>query len=310
MFVGITVPLDCSPFAECALPVAASLAERSGSRLDLVHVHIPVKLPKYDGAMGERSMASLKRQEEDVRGRVLEYLDAVAGRLRETRGGLEVRTRVLSDGAVGPLLLREARPPETNLIVMTTHGRGPMGRAVLGGTTDVLVRNAAVPVLVVRGTAEGPDIDVRFAPERILLPLDGTLRSENAIACAVSAARPFRASLTLLRVVVPGQGVDEAEAQLYLDGVAGRLGMGGLRVDTLVLERSGIRDGVLEAAEATEADLVVLATRGQGYLARLVMGSVAEHLVRAGPTPVLVCRGPKRQAVRSPGAADLAIQTP
>ncbi len=309
MFTRIIVPLDCSRFSEHALPVAASMAEATRGGLDLVHVHVPVKLPKYDGAMGQRARESLREQEDELRERELTYLSELGARLRSTRPRLTVTTRVL-EGAVAPVVLREARPPEAQLIVTTTHGRGPMGRAVLGGTTDVLVRNAAIPVLVVRGTRSEPDLSETFRPDRILLPLDGTERSERAVSCAVACARPFRGELILLRVVGRGSG-EESAARDYLDELATRIAVGGLKVDTMVVESRGRAEGILSATARAEADLVVLTTRGQGYLARLVMGSVAERLIRRGPTPVLVCRSSKQSALaRTSEASDAGTVVP
>jgi nucleotide-binding universal stress UspA family protein len=212
-------------------------------------------------------------------------------------------------GPVGPTLAEYAATSKADLIVMTTHGRGPLSRFWLGSVADELIRHSPVPLLVHRplqGTA--PEARGPFPFRRILVPLDGTALAEAALAPATALARLFGAELHLLRAVEPvlvpvpdgvsdfppltGQPLIEhltAQARVDLDRVAGRLRSEGLAVSSQVTVHDffeAAAPAVLEAAKT--ADLIVLATHGRSRVARFFFGSVADNVVRAAPCPVLV----------------------
>jgi nucleotide-binding universal stress UspA family protein len=190
---------------------------------------------------------------------------------------------------------------------MSTHGRGPLQRAWLGSVADHLVRNLEVPVLLVRpqegAFASHPPPTIG----RILVPLDGSPLAEAALAPAAALARLLKAELVLLQVVLPlivnippmgprSMGYDEkiitllrSEAEEYLQAVAKRLGKEGVRA-TAVVVLGPVAGAILEVSRRERVGLVAVATRGQGGLRRLALGSVADKLVRAAELPVLVVR--------------------
>lgn len=140
--------------------------------------------------------------------------------------------------------------------------------------------------------------------ERILLTLDGSTLAERAVEHAVSLAKRYGAKLWLLRVVAPLvrsyrggstppsalQSVEEQLLQMaedYLAGMASNLQSQELAVQTSV--RTGSPDKEIMAfAEEQEVDLIVMCSCGEGGLARWLLGSVADHVVRATTVPVLV----------------------
>src|SRR5205085_3150383 len=125
------------------------------------------------------------------------YVEGVAATVRAT-GGVPVETAVL-DGQVVATLCKHAAEVKANLMVMTTHGRGPLSRFWLGSTTDELVRHTPVPLLVYRPTPDKPPpADFRF--HRILVPLDGSDVAEEALGPAAEMARLMDAGLTFVRV--------------------------------------------------------------------------------------------------------------
>jgi len=139
------------------------------------------------------------------------------------------------------------------------------------------------------------------------VPLDGSARAEKILESATSLGALWEAEYVLARVVAPvpvagldlagyapgGLDLPEMERRLqqahdYLDGVAARLRGRALRVRTSVLVHRHPAVGIHEAAETEGADLIALATRGHGGLKRLLLGSVADKVIRAASTPVLV----------------------
>lgn len=292
MLRTILVPLDGTPFGEQALPVATAVARRTGARVRLAHVHRPV--PVDQQTLG--ATAEFAAREEDRR-----KLARVAGELAAAGVPAE---HALLDGPVAETLVRHAAEVAADLVVMTTHGRGPLSRAVLGSVADSLVRRLTAPTLLVRPTdpaaPHGPPPPVRH----LLVALDGTKAAEAVLPKAVELGEAMGARFTLLRVVstVPAYpipagvvppGLDEevmrvrAAAAAYLERVAAPLRDKGLDVRTLVAVDPDPGRAILEEAHDLGCDLIALESHGRSGLARLLHGSVTGDVVRHATTPVL-----------------------
>ncbi|MBI3869831.1 MAG: universal stress protein [Verrucomicrobia bacterium] len=137
----------------------------------------------------------------------------------------------------------------------------------------------------------------------ILVPIDFSDCSKKALQYALPLAKEHQASLTLLYVVPPVYGAGEYGgfdyaqweagmiaggekelAKLVVDGVRGEV-----PADTLVRAGSPARE-IIETARSLPADLIVIATHGRTGLKHVLLGSVAERVVREAPCPVLVVR--------------------
>lgn len=299
MFTSILVPLDGSSFGEYALPTACSLGRASGATLHLVHVHMPVFSTYIEGV-------ALVDPVRDARQRVVdaEYLAATHDRLMPLYAG--PIQEALLEGAVSFELERYADTSNIDLIVMSTHGRGGFARFWLGSTADLLIRQLHAPMLLIRPRAEPPDLQAQVAFRRIVVPLDGSAHAEQILASARAVAAPGAANILLLHVIdagvthdparhpwttqVEGQALQSwhAEAERYLERVAQRLAADGLRVSTRVVADAPAATAICDMARAYSADLIALATHGLGGVRRLVIGSVADKIVRASELPVLL----------------------
>ena len=135
--------------------------------------------------------------------------------------------------------------------------------------------------------------------DRILVPLDGSVVSEAILPMAEALARDYGAELLLLRAVrartVPGSDalalkrVGEAEA--YLKRIANELQGRGLPRVRWSVGYAKPEQAIAEAAARNHVDLVAMTTHGRSGFGRLLLGSVAESLVRQAPAPVLLVRG-------------------
>ena len=135
--------------------------------------------------------------------------------------------------------------------------------------------------------------------DKVLVPLDGSPLAEMALPTAIEVLRDSPdATLVLLRAVevtaLPGIDPIEAqvavvgEAESYLEGVAARLrGEGRPRVITSVWY-SGATEAIVEAARVRGVGLIVMSTHGRTGLRRVILGSVAESVLRRTPTPILL----------------------
>lgn len=133
----------------------------------------------------------------------------------------------------------------------------------------------------------------------ILVPLDGSFLGELALTPAVDLARDKGAKLVLLRAAEAHTTVaDPTEAQVavvreaeeYLAGVRTRVVDGGLAEVETSVWYGPPAEAIVEAARYRSADLIVMSSHGRSGLGRLVLGSVAESVLRATPTPILLIR--------------------
>lgn len=308
MFRSIVVPLDGFAFGEHALPVALGIARPARASLRLLHVMQPFVTVVPELSLYQGPVVAACRQEKQ------HYLDDLVRRLRDV-ADVPTTTELL-EGEVVPTL-RAATEGTADLVVMTTHGRGPLTRFWLGSVADRMVRELTVPLLLVPPPRETAALDKIPALRRILLPLDGTPLAEHVVIPAVNLARTLNAEITLFRAVrtelpldfqyrysgafIPAQLQEMAEqlrlvqqrqqeaAEAYLRSVADRIGANGVATRTKVVMDENPAPAILQEVEAG-INLVALATHGYGGLKRLWLGSVADKVLRGSPVPVLIYR--------------------
>jgi nucleotide-binding universal stress UspA family protein len=293
-FRRILVPLDGSSHGEQALPYALTLANRASAPIELVHVHDPAETPYGPGDV-----------EEAGERRARAYLEAVAESLRGlSRVPLAV---TLLEGPIARSVLERARAASVDLVVLTTHGMGPLSRAWFGSVADELIRSARVPLLVVRPEEDEADLASERVLRRILVPLDGSELAEQALGPALALGAWMDAEYELLRVARPARepGPDpffsparqvpdeeaEAEARAYLQGVQERLARQTDRPVSVRVDSAGsVAQAIIDIGNARMFDLIGLSTQGRRRLSRMLLGSVADKVVRGASVPVLVHR--------------------
>lgn len=196
MVKAILVPLDGSPFGEHALPFALCLARRAQAAVKLLHVHqITPLVPDAGGAFLDHLELALKKEERN-------YLDEIAHKLAALAPALTFHPVLLAGEAAG-VIEEYVEREKIDLVVMSTHGRGALGRFWLGSVADDLVRHLAVPILLVRPGDEPVDLGKEPVLARFLLPLDGTPLAEQILEPAAKFAELVGAEYTLVRVVHP-----------------------------------------------------------------------------------------------------------
>jgi len=133
----------------------------------------------------------------------------------------------------------------------------------------------------------------------ILVPLDGSVLGELALVPAIDFAREKGARLVLLRAAeahttladpTEAQVTVVREAEEYLAGVRARVLAGGLEAVETSVWYGPAADAIVEAARYRNADLIVMSSHGRSGFGRLVLGSVAESVLRATATPILLIR--------------------
>ncbi|MCD4749783.1 MAG: universal stress protein [Thermoanaerobaculales bacterium] len=286
----ILVPTDFSSTAEHALEFSQCLARVFAAEIHLVHIRILL-----DGQPQNQEL-----QQELAR--IDEQSDA---QMRETLG----RQAAYSEEAIHPYLVRGLSVSESltdaaldlgcDLIVVGTHGRRGLRHLLLGSVAEDILRTASIPVITVREKAVAD-----CAPGRnILVPHDFSDRSSMALEVARTWAQALGARLTLLHVVEPVVYPEFYAVDVMTDDVLLRIEersldamkkaaaeqLGGVPY-TLEVATGRAVDGILDAASPDRCDLVIMATRGLSGLEHVLLGSVAEGVVRRCRVPVMTVR--------------------
>jgi nucleotide-binding universal stress UspA family protein len=319
-FRTILVPLDGSPLAEQALPLAGRIAETAGSKVRLALVH-ETPAPPLDPVAARLFMSAYASSTKVERS----YLRSIQARMRQD--GVRLASAVTLRGPVAPTIEQYVRELGIDLVVMATHGRGGVRRAWLGSVADHLVRHLEIPVLLVRPGEDGAAIRSEPGAYQILVPVDGSPLAEEAIAPAVDLARLWGLEVKLLQVVHPvlfwgdellgwpapqDQALTEqarSQAEGYVRDLAERLRRDGIRATGAAIIGGSAADTILQVANPERVAAIAIATHGRGGLRRLVLGSVADKLIRATAIPVLVHhprQRPKAKPRRGPARAGSA----
>lgn len=304
MYTSIFVPIDGSPHSARALPVAAALAARSGARIELAIVHDPsayipfvpgeVSIPLYD-----QEIVQAQRERDQ------HALDSAVAQLQSQ--GIAA-TGVLLDGTIVEALDEHMRANGADLVVLSTHGRRGFERLRLGSVASALLTRASVPMLLIRGAgSEAPDADGVLPSGALLCSVDGSAFAEAILPPASSFAAVTGMPLHLVAVTVPhaismapfgtealladsSELENEEHARVdYLQRLAATCPAG--TTVHAITDMSAAR-GILDAADEQQCGAIAIATHGRGGFKRLVLGSVADEVIRHAHVPVLVYRPP------------------
>ena len=228
---------------------------------------------------------------------------------RVERRGIAVTTRVAT-GIPSEEVITVARAEDSDLIVVGTRGKTGLAHVLLGSTAERVIRGAPCPVLTVR--MEPADIEEEegalskpITLERILVPVDFSNCSLDALGYAAVVAQQAKASLMLLHVLEPvSYGLDftlgqskarHADAEKWtkrLEELVSSHQHPTMQVESQL--RGGFpADSILDSAQTLPCDLIVMGTHGRRGISHTISGSVAEAVLRKARCPVITVRSPK-----------------
>jgi nucleotide-binding universal stress UspA family protein len=292
MYTRILVPVDGSPLGERALAQAVPIAEQHGATLVLMHVAEPINPIVLGGGAPVRDSALDQAWRVDAE----TYLKKATARTRK-RTSVPVES-VLREGRIVPTIAAYVTETRVGLIVMCTHGRGGFERLWLGSVADGLIRHLPVPVLLVRGGRKAAKSDAAAVPfARIVVALDGSPRAERALTETLHLVQTTPTAMTLVNVVHPTAAMasksfpSRAEQEMcanYLEPLAVRHRSATCEIGVETMAYANVGRAILEVAKRHDATLIALATQGLGGAQRLIVGSVADKLIRTATMPVLV----------------------
>jgi len=303
MFRKIMVPLDRSALAEQALGQAAAIARTSNAGVDLVLVREPRPLPEYQiGAADDKDLHGYER-----------YMQAVVAELH-SGASVEV-THAVVQGAPAEMIRTRAHEVGADLIVMTSHGRTGLSRAWLGSVADAVVRRSTIPVLMLRPNDTTPTdrLAEKHLFRRVLVPIDGSESARGILDGAAALAQCSDAPVVLLRVVphvpkviaydmhepliIPPTIPDPEATEQVVHDVTRQVedlarslrDRGSVNVEAHVIVGDRVAESIIDFARGHDADVIAMSTRGRGA-SRILLGSVADKLLRASDLPMLLRR--------------------
>ena len=276
----ILVPLDFSRASMEALSYAIPLAKKLAASVHLVHVR------ESDEASDVSGVSHLLRE-------TAKSIQLLREPRRLSGENCHVRT-----GQPFQEICDLAREINAGLIVIGTRGHTGLERILLGSTAERVVRFASRPALVVRRRKQPREFMLR----KILAPVDFSQCSMSGAIYAAFLAKTFEANLLLLHVfsgvmaAPTGKTSKSLKKNDAIDLENARLDMEAfMQLDFLrkVKRATEIRAGyavdeVCREARKSDVDLVVIATHGRSGFNRMLLGSVAEHVVRYAECPVIV----------------------
>lgn len=333
MFQHILVPLDGSPRAERALPIAARLARAANGSITLLWA---ITIQSKFTWQTVDSIRMLEAFDTDW-AQATTYLSRLAA--SDELAGMKTFTEVCSGQPAQLILAAAGSPsldcPPVDLIVMCSRGYTGFKRWVLGSVAQKIERHSPVPVLVLRDggsvpSCPYPDQTRPLHTITATVALDGSSLAESALSptaqLVAALAAPAQGSLHLTRVV-QRPGVDAVlggrerldplqrdkameEAITYLCEIADKLRASvasdlNLAVTWSIAVSSDVADALIEVAEKGRVnagtciyggcDILTLTTHGRGGVRRWVLGSITERILGATRLPMLIVRPHKRE---------------
>jgi nucleotide-binding universal stress UspA family protein len=287
----ILFPTDFSDGATRAFSQAVYLADRHDAELHIVNVAEP-------GGESERTLP--------VSPEVLhEWLDA-SGIEAETLEKLTIVQKRFESGVPAERLVAYVEDRDVDLVVMGTHGRRGVQRMLLGSVTEEVLRKVPCPVFTVQADVEE---EAGTTVRRILVPVDFSDASEMAVQHATEIAQTYGAEVHLLHVVeevvypsaygIEPPSMQSQDVVLRVEQALGRMAREELGYEHVQVSSTiGYAPmTILDYAQENAIDLIVIATHGRSGLDRVLLGSVAERVIRQSPVPVFVVKPDRKSLV-------------
>lgn len=276
----ILVPTDYSRTGEHAVRRAYDLARVLGASVTVVHAVAA-------GRAGRREAADIRAE--------------------PGPDDLSVDRRLI-EGESPDLAILDESGRGYDLVVLGTRGASPLRHLLLGSVAERVVRLSPAPVLTVP-SPRGDDEERAMKLNKILCPIDFSEPSRVALDHASALARETGGILTVLHVIEPVvypveygmapvptidlETTATENARERLDALLRDVvGDGVAATAKVVLGRAD--DTICDVAESEGFDLIVLATHGLTGIKHLLLGSVAERVVRTARCPVLTVKGGDR----------------
>lgn len=298
----VLVPLDGTAYAERALPYSRSLAMWANASIVLAHVreretgHAREMLSK--ALVGDPTEAP-ERDEQDAAAYLSAMREGIAAGVSST---MRVETIDLSADTAADGLITIAERTNADMVILATHARQGLERRILGSVGDQLVQRTHLPVLLIppglATIAQAPTF------RRVLVPMDGSMLAEQALAPVLTLAKHLapddELGMDIVLYYVAESHVARPEGARYMNDVRERLLRIGLPSTIAItatamvgsppgsITSAAIHGVITEPSYPRRFDLVAMATHGRNGFQRWLYGSVAEYVLSHITVPTLL----------------------
>ncbi len=311
----VLIPLDGSDFSRQILRVVRNFFEPDDVELILFRATFPPVLPAeaapadmfaggmpiagsyeaYNRAL-DSTYAALDKEREQYRAQLIEELQPEVAHLRDA--GYTTRAQV-DYGEPAQCIIDYVRDTDVDLVAMATHGRGGLGRLVMGSVAERVLRSVGVPVLLMRPQStpvEQPAAGVSLARSlgtdgtlRIAAATDGSPFAQHALAVAGRLAAQLQTRLTVY--VIAGEQDTSAQAQKTMSEARAMIDKLTPRPEFVPLV-GYTEEVLLKALEQEPQDLLIVgAFCDRGAKSRAAIGAACQRVVQHAPTSVLIIKG-------------------
>ena len=296
---NIVVPIDFSKMSVQAIQIARQLARRLSASIHLAHVRhlnyatdfvapappiVPFSFVTYEQVGEQTALKDLKKMASEC-------------------GVTSATCDVLSGAPPFDEICRLAQTIPADLVVMPTHGRTGLKHVFLGSTAERIVQHSSCPVLVMRGSAVQANDGSRFRIKTLLVPVDFSNCSWEGLLYAIAFAKEFRAKIILVHATylgyvyssegtaiydIPGlQKAARKTAERKMRELVRSVNFGAVKFATAFTDGSPVID-ICAFAKDHGVDLIITSTHGFTGFTHVLIGSIAEQVVRHAPCSVLV----------------------
>jgi nucleotide-binding universal stress UspA family protein len=309
---NILVPIDFSKMSIGAIKTARQLARRFHAIIHIAHVRRGDFATAFSAPSPPIAPFPLMTYEQDTEKRLLQELIGLASE----HGILSASCHVVGGGPAFDEICRLAQKIPADLIVMPTHGRTGLKHIFLGSTAERVVRHSPSPVLVVRERRRQSKTGPRLTVKRILVPVDFSECSQEGLQYAIGFANQFGARVMLLHATYLGyiystegtalydvRGLQKAareNAERQMRKLVRAAKFGRVKYEIAFTEGSPVLD-ICAFAKEHNVDVMITSTHGLTGFQHVLIGSIAEKVVRHAPCSVLVV--PSHPQIRSANLA-------
>lgn len=267
----ILVPTDFSKHAEYALKVAAQFAQKYNAEIFLVHM---LELPHQgsDAVSHGHEIPEIMFFKNAMMRKMDDLMD------KEYLDGINVSQIVKLEHAFDGIM-KVISSHDIDLIIMGSHGASGVKEMFVGSNAEKVVRNAKVPVLVIK--EEKPQFNI----EHFVFASDFSDEIKKPFESVVRFANEFGATLHLVNVNTPNNFRSTRTAQKLMDDFINQFKVE--KFQTHIYNDANIEAGVLHLASDLNADLIGMCTHGRRGLAHFLNGSISESLVNHAQKPVM-----------------------
>ena len=286
LFERILVPTDLSEFDELAIRYAMLFHERLGSKLTLLHAE-DVSWLGVEHPVGYY-FDNPNEAKEELKTRLAEFAQAMMPE------SARVAT-IFSDDAPERAIVKAAEETHADLIIMGTHGRHGLRRAIVGSVAESVLHNTTLPVMTVTPRLFATDQGI--ALNTILCPVNFSEVARASLEEATAVAEAFGAELIVMHVAEGN--IEALDVEAEFSGWIDPLVRDRMRYRQIVAKGDPTQS-VLKIADQIRADLIVVGAQHRLFHDTTVIGTTTERITRHARHAVLtVIRQPTPALTRA-----------